>query len=135
MSCKQIFLLFQREILSLSLKAICYINIDEKMVQNKRCQCLCSRNIQKNSRNPWNLPLIPDVKKCSQSYTNSKWTYPKLAMRYFLHAFFGSYAANAFLWSIYLVTCQKRKGGLAWHIFNKSVAGLKKNLSIHKPSV
>lgn len=36
------------------------------------------------------------------------------------------YIATEFLWFTHLVACQKRKQGLAWLIFNKSMAGFLK---------
>lgn len=85
MGCKKTFLLLQKEVLFLSSKAICYLNIYEKTVQNKAASA--SHKTCRNSRNAWHLPFIPYIKKCPQSYTNSKWIYSTLAVRDFLHAF------------------------------------------------
>ena len=45
-----LWLLFQKEALSLSIKAVGYTNILEKRVWNKGSQCLCLQDIQKCKR-------------------------------------------------------------------------------------
>lgn len=65
MGCKKTFLLLQKEVLFLSSKAICYLNIYEKTVQNKAASSSPHKTCR-NSRNAWHLPFIPYIKKCPQ---------------------------------------------------------------------